>query len=109
MIDPIDAAGEATRALNVIAAVRRSPGMTAAQIITYLNDTLMPDDPDDNIAPFSLIYVDSGISKASSLLTNTASAYSVTNADRYVQRVAGSSTEIELAAAGTAFRQGYMW
>jgi hypothetical protein len=109
VIDPIDAAGEATRALNVIAAVRASPGMTAAQIVTYFNGVLMPDDPDDNLSAFSLAYVNSGIAKAGSLLTNTAGAYAVTNADRYVQRVAGSNTEIELVPAGRALRRGYMW
>ena len=105
--DPIDAASEATRALNVIAAVRAVPGMTAAQIVTYLNTTLMPDVPTDNIEPFSLAYVNSGITKAGALLTETAGAYSVTDADRYVKRL--GDTDIELTGVGAAFRQGAMW
>jgi hypothetical protein len=107
--DPIVDAGEATRALNVIAAVRRVPSMTAAQIVTYLNSTLMPDDPDDDIEPFSLTYVTTGLAKAGALLTNTAGAYSITDADRYVQRVAADYTAIELAPVGAAFRFGSMW
>jgi len=107
-MDPIDSCGDATRALNVIAA-RASPGMTAAQIVTYLNGTLMPDDPTDNVGPFSLDYVNSGIAKAGSLLTYTGASYTLSSPSRYVQRVAGSSTEIELARTGAAFRRGYMW
>jgi hypothetical protein len=108
-LDPIDYAAESTLALNVIAAVRRNPGMTAAEIVDYLNDTLMPDDPLDNREPYSLDYVDSGIAKAGALLTESAGEYSLTSPDQYVQRVAGGADEIELVPTGRALRKGYMW